>query len=583
MERLCVSLRRGGYSDLSINSGMNSQCIQWDSNEDGNTYIIAQQKEYLTFVKIFLTILFVLIFGIIVFLVGKMFLTNVRIWEFVFQRKHLPFVLFLIWGIGVLGGMLRTTFSVDDYTYYLLYSSGYKFNINDYSFILHAVGRREGRIINGLLYVILDALCRGFYLLHQPFTVFLCIVLLAVIAKVIYEVFIRTFEIEPKFGCRNLIAFLGAGLFVFNPFLVEVLTFHKVNLIFLSGAFCAVWAAKVYLGSGKRKSLWTEVLLLLSVFIYQPYGAWFVILCSMSFLGEYLKQRQQRFRRWVGDTFKMLLLYAIPIFINLVSMVTLSDSPRMSMSGIGDKLERFFREIRLVMVSGHGRMGTPYFLIYLLLMIAIIILLGITRKLKKDFYPVFFMSIGILVGIVFYFQLGTTLWSIDERTCFMVMGIPGFLTVMALGIIGKGEDRKRMEQLLLIFIGVLGLAYARDTQIDVGRVIATNITDSEVCRIYQSEIEAYEAENHIEIEKIAFLNMGNSYSSVYNEGIDDSTRPYWSALHVAWSRLEILNLVSGRNYVLYECDENSLMDDAALLSENGIVHFRDEVAFIEIY
>ena len=99
-------------------------------------------------------------------------------------------------------------------------------------------------------------------------------------------------------------------------------------------------------------------------------------------------------------------------------------------------------------------------------------------------------------------------------------------------------------------------------------MIATNITDSEVCRIYQSEIEAYEAENHIKIEKVAFLNMGNSYSSVYNEGIDNSTRPYWSALHVAWSRLEILNFVSGRDYVLYEYDENALMDDISLSSEN---------------
>ncbi|WP_251207564.1 glucosyltransferase domain-containing protein [Acetatifactor aquisgranensis] len=573
----------GGYSDLSINSGMNSQRIQWDGNEAGNMNIVVQQKEYLTFAKTFLTILFVLVFGTIVFWVGKLLLTNVRIWEFVFQRKHLPFGLFLIWGIGILGGMLQTTFSVDDYTYYLSYSNGYKFNIKDYRFILYATGRREGRIINGLLYVILDALCRGVYLLYQPFTVFLCIVLLAAIAKVIYEIFIQTFEIEPKFDCRNLIAFFGAGLFVFNPFLVEVLTFHKVNLIFLIGAFCAVWAAKVYLGSGKGKSLWTEVLLLLSVFIYQPYGAWFVMLCSMSFLGEYLRQRQQRFQRWIIDTFKMLLLYAIPILINLISMVTLGDSPRMSVSGTGDKLEKFFREIKLVMVSGHGRMETPYFLIYFLLMIVVIILLGITRKLRKDFYPVFFMTTGILVGIVFYFQLATTLWSIDERTCFMVMGIPGFLAIMALGIIGKGEDRKRLEQLLLISIGVLGLAYARDTQIDVVRVIAANITDSEVCRIYQSEIEAYEAENHIKVEKVAFLSMYNSYSSVYNEGIDNSTRPYWSALHVAWSKLEILNLVSGRDYALYEYDANGLMDDASLSSENGVVHFRGEVALIEIY
>ena len=183
----------GGYSDLSINSGMNSQRIQWDGNEAGNMNIVVQQKEYLTSAKTFLTILFVLVFGTIVFWVGKLLLTNVRIWEFVFQRKHLPFGLFLIWGIGILGGMLQTTFSVDDYTYYLSYSNGYKFNIKDYRFILYATGRREGRIINGLLYVILDALCRGVYLLYQPFTVLLSILLFAAIAKLIYNIFKKKF------------------------------------------------------------------------------------------------------------------------------------------------------------------------------------------------------------------------------------------------------------------------------------------------------------------------------------------------------------------------------------------------------
>ena len=77
--------------------------------------------------------------------------------------------------------------------------------------------------------------------------------------------------------------------------------------------------------------------------------------------------------------------------------------------------------------------------------------------------------------------------------------------------------------------------------------------------------------------------MYNSYSSVYNKGIDNSTEPYWSAFHVDWSKLELLNLISGRDYVLYKYDDNDLRENASILSENGIVHFKDNVAFLEIY
>lgn len=581
---MCI-FEGGGDADLSVKSGLNSQCVQWESNEAGNSVVVVQQKEYLPFVKTSLTVLFVFMFGGILFFVAKLFLRDAKIREFMSKKSNLVLALFLIWGIGVFGGMLQTTLSVDDYAYYLVYSNGYRFDIDDYSFVLYQTGIKEGRIVNGILYVIFDFLCSGFFLLYQPLTLFLCIILLAVVAKVIYEIFTQAFEIEPQLNCKNLIAFIGAGLFVFNPFTVETLCFHKVNLIFLIGALCAVWAARLYLGDGKRKILWTEVLLFLSVFIYQPYGAWFVMLCSMAFLGEYLKQRQGGIQRWFSNTFKMLMMYAIPIFVNLVFMVIFGSTSRMSVSGVGEKLIKFFEQIQLVILNGHGRMNSPYFLIYFLLIILVIILLGKTEKLKKDFYSVLFMTVIILVGIVFYFQLATNLWSIDERTCSMIMGIPGFLTVVALGILytEKNINKKRIEQFLLILISVLGIVYARDIQIDVGKVVSTNIADAEVCRIYQSEIEEYEVENHVEIEKIAFINMYNSYSSVYNKGIDNSTELYWSAFHVDWSKLELLNLISGRDYVLYKYDDNDLRENASILYENGIVHFKNNIAFIEIY
>lgn len=577
-----------GSANLNFRSGLYNKNIECKDYDDGSAVLYVEQSKYLNFIKYTLNILFVIISGILAAFLAEYILQRINL-ECLKDERLIILFLYLTMGILFLSGMLQNTFSVDDYTYYSLYSEGYRFDKQDYAFVLFNAGMKDGRPVWALLYIVFDFVCRGFFYLYQPVVICGCIVIMSFIAKEIYNVFVDACKVEKKDVVKKVIVFLGAGICVFNPYAVEILSFHKVNLIYLIASLCSVISAKLYFNikvnrGGKFWYAVIEIMLILSVFNYQPYAVWFVLVCSTILFVKYVEEHLSLWQ-WIKEEMEIGVLYALPIILNFLFVLGYAklfaiEKGRVDFNGIGNKMEKFFSEIWKVLYNGHGRMETPYFL-FCLCLLTLLILILLWKNYNFTVCIVYMVTLLILIGSIFYFQLATELWSIDERTCSMILGVPFILSMIPIGI-SKLKYNEELNHLLLILACIVSLLYIRDTHIDIEKIVSNNICDAELCRLYEREIRSYEQKEGVEIERISFIQNGD-YFDAFNYGIGNSSEPYWSALHIDWAKLELLNIISGKNYELLVCDEENIISLQEKLKDNGIICFENETAYIEIY
>ena len=86
------------------------------------------------------------------------------------------------------------------------------------------------------------------------------------------------------------------------------------------------------------------------------------------------------------------------------------------------------------------------------------------------------------------------------------------------------------------------------------------------------------------VDTVGFIQSSHR-EEYYRYGINNSSEPYWSALFIEWARLDLLNMVSRKEYkeINYDnksYDWNRIRDE---LESSGIVYFEGNVAFLEIY
>lgn len=568
------------YGKLKVTSGLNTLAIDCYKETLDNLTIKIEQSINLNLMLNVLTAFFSLIVGCLVSLCLKLLLIF-------FDRSEKK--AFQIWGMYFLvavffyGGMLQTLFSIDDYTYYALYSAGQKFSLDDYMYLFVSGGLRDGRVIWSNIYILLDVLCNGIFLIHQKLIMIVCFFVLAMISYVIFKLF-STYIIKIGLNVETAVVFICSGLFVFNPFVPELLNFHKVNVSYLFAMLCAVLAVDA---ARKRKYVFALLMLELSVFNYQPYAATFVIIYSTLLLLDYVKNKIGLYE-WIKEVFAVGVLYSIAVVSNFIWIIFWTHvldlgSSRANLNGMLMKIQKLVLEIGKVVASGHGRMSSPYYLVcvFVLFAISIILLKKNMQKYKKGCIPIFIFTICLILITTFYFQLVTELWNVDERTCFVILGLPGVIGMLLLLLI---IDRQISAKSLLGVMGIIGIAFFLDSQIDIGRIKATNIADTELCRIYESEIEAYEQSTGILVDTVGFIQSSHR-EEYYRYGINNSSEPYWSALFIEWARLDLLNMVSRKEYkeINYDnksYDWNRIRDE---LESSGIVYFEGNVAFLEIY
>lgn len=376
--------------------------------------------------------------------------------------------------------------------------------------------------------------------------------------------------------CKSLFySVFVSVILIANFFSIEYFLFIEKGL-FMLGILLAVLAfkftRKFFEEKRLRDIIIVEILLLLTVNIYQIFLALYVILC-LPVLLRYI----ENFYKFLIYNIIVMMMYALNMGVAYIVVKFLLHSNRADISITNNIFDVFQYIVKIFFCSGNT---VPKYLLALMTLGAIIMnILNIRRKV--DILSIIYLVLGVTIVAFFPYFVGITN-DYSPRCMYPFASIAGILVLNVHLNLKTGINiYNKMMKLLIAYLGVsiFAIQIYSFNGIFIDRY-QTNQMDKYICSMIINKIEEYQLENNIEITTISI------YEDKYKTwSYTDSNRRGLSvrAFATNWSDINAIKYYSGKQYIRGKQDENlkkyfssrdwKTFSDEQLVFENETLHF----------
>lgn len=483
-----------------------------------------------------------------------------------FEEKFVIISLFCVFFMATFGTLFRQIYCTDDVygAYRNILSGGVvRFEIDGF-------GRPVATVIGFLLHVLI----KGYPYSYNGIPSLIIFMLACVISCcIVFEILKK--QLNTNF-LNYLIVFILAGLMILNPLMGELADFNSARSMYVWAVPFALWAAKNFLEK-QKVTLISIFLLTISIFTYQAYGAYFIIICCIVMNIDYIYSCSSDFdrikfgqlaRRYVNCA----ICYIIPCALNKLwlSVAVSAQHYKMetvsSMEDLLAKWNTFCWWISQLVINGRGYMTDNIFGIVVVVSGLIFLLKWHNAKKINKLTVLVATVIAFFVcfSSIFYFQFFMKSIWIDARTCAALLGLPAILIISGLSIWEKekknsGDETKKKDCFQVLFFAVCVFFWGiclKDAQTNAMKLYAANVMDYERTQFYLTQIEKYENETGNKITDVGILadESPTWYYSDFSGGDDSTTFPKGSVYEATWSRDIMVALVSGEKLGIESID-----------------------------
>ena len=387
-----------------------------------------------------------------------------------------------------------------------------------------------------------------------------------------------------------------------NPYYVE--TFVYTGFEWSVGLLLAVWSVILF---WDRKYIRAAIVVFLAITTYQSYVVIFLVLTTALVFLE--KEAKPVKSAWISYI-RMLLVAGIPTAMDIiivkisVSIMNYINAGSISTESAAQVAEvkpvvistGIFQRIYMMCAAYYGATCTcfgmlPYgtVFVFMILLIAIIVVYMIRNKVRCNSI-LYFLIIAVMINIfpvAIYFVMGGESLGIVCRVVWPVFISLSMMILFALYLV---RNRRWMKVIISLF-GVFALVNVYCTQTTAMDFFIANKLDANEMNQIEAEIDRYETESGNIIEYIATAYTDdasqNDYSSLLNKNYKIWTF-HRKTTHNSWSTVELLNYISGEEYIKIDMDQNVYDNNFAgkdwneFIPEEQLV-FDDDTMYWAIY
>lgn len=387
---------------------------------------------------------------------------------------------------------------------------------------------------------------------HQSFLMSAGILLMGWIA---YRIFAAYSSLKPSLTLFDrLLMMIGISIIVFNCYCAEIFTFSAFCFFYPLTLFFAVQAAIVLVEkTTSLRFLWSFLLLLLSVFIYQT--------CATAFLGlailfSIVVDSEKPIQDWLCSLTKILGMYFSAGLLNLLSIKFFSQQSYAQTKDLSpgknfwENISAIIKWIEPILLDSY-HMLPRFFLLAAVL--GLLILLAI-RKEKKPLMQALCLSFLIIGASLAPHLIVNAVWVVP-RTVIMISAIPGFILLAGISNSGWASWQKGSIFTISAIYLIIGLNSLNAVSISQ---IATNRQDQMEARIICHEIEKQEHQRKTRVIRICFgFDPLPSYSYPGEIAFGDINV---RAMRVSWSRPGLFKFATGRDFEMTIADGNAFQE-----------------------
>ncbi len=305
---------------------------------------------------------------------------------------------------------------------------------------------------------------------------------------------------------KKILLFLGCLLLYYNPLTLELLLFEESFGMCLGVFLTTLAAICVNKKNYKYRWLVSGLLLLLTACCYQGILCLFVPLSMVLFYKEGIK-----FKEVFKFLFSCILTYAIvylTIYLSIKFIPPLFAVEITTKVGAIDfsyNLGKVFESTKNLLITLSTYTDAKFFWLSIGLLLSSFILftIGKFKQYYKDYIYFILIIIGsILIAIIPCLFMSSNAIYVVCRMCFSIGAIVGFLFILIVKVDSQFSITK--YNFLIIFALILNVYnaynYYRISDLGYERYKRDVIYANQI----QEEIEKYESQNKVEIEKIYF-------------------------------------------------------------------------------
>lgn len=452
--------------------------------------------------------------------------------------------------IGLLLFGINCTLEFATDTYFTLTNSTWQHMLYD-----------NGRVISGLIYYIFE----GYLHLsaQEIYSIsYICAILFLTVSLYFLAKTIATY-------CKNaLYSILIASSIIANIFSIEYFLFIEKGIFMLGILFVilAFYFTYEFFDKGNIKNIiFSEFLLIGTVYIYQQYAALYVILC-LPFIIKYA----DTFLKFIQNNIIVALMYGISMGIANITTKYVLHSYRLP-ENYNINIINTINNIKNAFIN--SGFIIPKYLFVFTILFAIVI--NIMLEKKNILYTMYLVMGIIIVTYIPYFIGITSDYSI--RIMYPAASIVGILILNA--VVNNFKETGLTTVLSMGLLLILFLVQMYSFNCNFIERYKCNQTDKYICSIIIDRINKYQLENNLEIDTICIYE--DSQRTWSYEGLNRS----WlnpRAFVTSWSDVNAINYFSGRNFERGEVNEEvrdyfashnwDTFSDEQLIFEGHILH-----------
>lgn len=445
----------------------------------------------------------------------------------------------------------------------------YNFYANDFKPMTDYLG--QGRLITYCLTCFLSNFNGISHYIIQFLSVVLAIVYLSISSCILYRMIEKRIQIKKDY--QKLLILVISQMTFFTLYILEWFMFFEVSIMCMGVLFSVIAAYQLI---ENNKYLYATIFYILSVFSYQASIAIGGVLVVLFYLYD---NKNNKLVKNIKNLIIMFIPYIIALLSNYIYM-KMGINGADSRTGSPDLMYNF---IFIIKQSFYYIIKAFNFYPMFYIPIIVILILYLIIKLNKD------LNINILYILMTMFSLWflsiLPILVMNSNIIYIIpRSIPYISAIMSLGFIMiiLYYNEECFKNKLFISLVVITFIVSLFQSINIQSESLKNSTkDIQIVNIILDEIEKYENENNIEVNKIKYITSENvklSHKGMIQYG-DISLR----ALVNNWSAAAIFNYVTDRKFEIsnatkkekenkfldYEADDFSLDQ---LLFENDTLY-----------
>lgn len=389
---------------------------------------------------------------------------------------------------------------------------------------------------------------------HQYILQLFAMILIAYAVRLLFSFYESFFPEKEK-----KVVLLAILLLAFvNPYFCEVFVYVAYEKII--GVIVAIFASILF---AKKRYFWSFVCVLLAVTVYQIYYVLFLVYASTWI---FLNAKGRCQKEAILDYIKMYLVMLVPTFMIVWAFVLYS------VGGIGayvgkaialdsnilERIERVKNRYYALMVTQQGLLPRYFLAICFVAMLILCFLFLKEKKVKDILFLVFHAICLSLYPVTIYFV--ATNASFSGRIVWCVFAALSGIGLVALQKVDLKNWTRKVMVTVLVLIYCIDIYGVSST---INNFYISNALDTQIVQQVVAQIENYERDTGISVQKIAAASNPNSkysYPQVGFLGMDYSNADagYNNFTHKtmkdSWSDAELFIYLTKRPYSIVEMD-----------------------------